>query len=261
MSNGIFELSERKQSDRDTYEFNGRLFTLWETTNGGAVYIPVGGEKPEFYNPVFGDDVYALIVEPDNILNIDHSKQYSIGDFKRVPPVDNTDGSNVKLVEDGLYVLNNWIFRASFDNDCMEWNLHETSDRAFFVLRSSSDKKIYACGTDFTGNPYPTPWTVDDLKPCDKNGNPTEQAEAVGPVRVMPYPDYSREATFDGKISDYLEIVKAACDQAEKLIEMQKVRKPRKATRPTAASQSRRVDSKKQKSEIKQLRSKRFSND
>lgn len=48
---------------------------------------------------------------------------------------------------------------------------------------------------------------------------------------------------------------------AEKLIEMQKVRKPRKATRPTAASQSRRVDSKKQKSEIKQLRSKRFSND
>lgn len=41
---------------------------------------------------------------------------------------------------------------------------------------------------------------------------------------------------------------------AEKLIERQRVRKPRRATRPTAASQQRRVEAKRRRSEIKRAR-------
>jgi protein subunit release factor B len=41
---------------------------------------------------------------------------------------------------------------------------------------------------------------------------------------------------------------------AEKLIERQRVRKPRRATRPTAASQQKRVEAKRRRSEIKRAR-------
>ncbi|MBS1807742.1 MAG: peptide chain release factor-like protein [Acidobacteria bacterium] len=44
---------------------------------------------------------------------------------------------------------------------------------------------------------------------------------------------------------------------AEKLIEMQKVRKPRRATKPSAAAKEQRIEGKKRKSEIKQSRSRK----
>lgn len=48
---------------------------------------------------------------------------------------------------------------------------------------------------------------------------------------------------------------------AEKLIEMQKVRKPRRATKPSAAAKADRLEHKKRKSEIKQSRSRKISDD
>jgi protein subunit release factor B len=48
---------------------------------------------------------------------------------------------------------------------------------------------------------------------------------------------------------------------AEKLTELQKVRKPRRATKPSAAAKAQRLEGKKRKSEIKQSRSRRVSDD
>lgn len=48
---------------------------------------------------------------------------------------------------------------------------------------------------------------------------------------------------------------------AEKLTEMQKVRKPRRATRPSAAAKAQRLEGKKRKSEIKQSRSRKFADE
>lgn len=48
---------------------------------------------------------------------------------------------------------------------------------------------------------------------------------------------------------------------AEKLIEMQKVRKPRRATRPSAGAKAARLEGKKRKSEIKQSRSRKIGDD
>ena len=45
---------------------------------------------------------------------------------------------------------------------------------------------------------------------------------------------------------------------AEKLIELQKVRKPRRATRPSAGVKEQRLEGKKRKSEIKQSRSRKI---
>ncbi|MFN7927392.1 MAG: peptide chain release factor-like protein [Blastocatellia bacterium] len=48
---------------------------------------------------------------------------------------------------------------------------------------------------------------------------------------------------------------------AEKLIEMQKVRKPRRATKPSAAAKAARLENKKRKSEIKQTRTRKASDE